>query len=1438
MSKILGLDLGTNSIGWAIRNTQLSGNQIEKVGVVTFNKGVGTNKNGEFSYAAERTKKRSIRRLYQARKYRLWSTLEILIRFGYCPLSLENLNKWRYYNKEEARLQNNGGRVYPVNDVAFGKWIKLDFDGDGKPDFKSPYQLRRYLVINKLDFNDQINRHMLGRALYHIAQRRGFKSSRKNSNDDKVDVENTDIDLQLSERKKNKVISELFEKYPEATTVGYLFACLEDDGYRIREDLNQFAIRQNFKDEIYKIFQFQEISAQSEIFKLLVESAPNKNNGAIFFKRPLRSQKGSVGLCVLEQAIRKDPKTNQPKQVGKCRAPLSHPDFELFRAWQFVNSIKYVDVKNGISQSLPLDLKQQIINEKFFRKSKAYFPFSEIEDLLKNKGLGVKYNYKPDFTVMGCPVSARLREIFGADYLNVAIPKESSAKSKKNYYNIYDIWHVLFSFDDQECVKQFAENKLKLTDDQVKQFVFAWNAMPAGYSMLSLKAIRKINRFLFKGMIYSDAVLLANIPSLVGEENWATKEDVFLESIEIIIEENRFQKKLVQTVNSLISDYKNLEFKFGYKNEDYNLDDSDLRDVRNSILQNFGQNEWESYPNDKQDVIFGTVKDCYQAFFKTRGLIRVDLNGDRYFMVVSNNREFLKSESGFFRLPKLKDTFGEFLKTHFSLSAEKIDKIYHHSDIGIYPPAIPNEKGIVLMGSPKTGSFKNPMAMRTLNQLRKLLNYLIKTKQIDSDTRVVVELARQLNDSNRRWAIEAWQSARAAENREFALAIDELVRDESVHADSSKIEDIDKVRLWYEQNGEESVPDISESGKRRGIRWTDSKKKSFKEIAALKDRVEKYRLWREQKCICIYTGKVISLTDLFNANVIDIEHTIPRSISFDNSLVNKTVTFKEFNRTVKKNRIPFQLSEKDYETVLKNIMPWENKVERIHQQIDYWRLKSRKSVDKDQKDEAIRQRHLWEMELNYWREKVARFKMTSVSNSFKNSQLVDTQIISKYALHYLKTFFEKVDVNNGSHTAVFRRIFGIQQEYTEKDRSSHTHHAKDAAILTLIPTAEKKAKLLKEYFLQMEENMRPSVVEPFPDFKPEYIHSIDDEILINYVKRNQFLTGAKKIVRKRGETELIPGTTKPKISTGDCIRGQLHGETFYGAITQFEKESNGKWKRDEHNNLVKDESVRYVLRVPFKYKSGSDISGFKNWEEIEKAVVDEGLKKHIKIQIEKHGGLKEAFEKGIYLLDSNSNPVGNPIRHVRVWANNLREPLKVKKHGFLSAKEYKQYYYAANTANCYFAIYENGSIQKYELRNLKEAAELKRIGRASTPRDLFQNTIVVEKRGKKYTLNLKIVLEPGIKVIFLRSPEEVNELNLLDLNKRLYICTHFEKDGRLNFKYHKEARNIIEGDYNESELNWDNPNPKLRCSYTKYLMLVENMDFVMEMDGSVHFNKL
>src|SRR5690606_10397321 len=125
--KILGIDSGTNSLGWAIRDTEKEGNQIIDYGVVTFEKGVASEKGIEFHKVKKRTESRGKRNNYRSEKYRKWEILSFLIENKMCPLTIEELDDWRKYKKGQKRK-------YPQN-PKFLNWLRFDFDGDGKPDF-------------------------------------------------------------------------------------------------------------------------------------------------------------------------------------------------------------------------------------------------------------------------------------------------------------------------------------------------------------------------------------------------------------------------------------------------------------------------------------------------------------------------------------------------------------------------------------------------------------------------------------------------------------------------------------------------------------------------------------------------------------------------------------------------------------------------------------------------------------------------------------------------------------------------------------------------------------------------------------------------------------------------------------------------------------------------------------------------------------------------------------------------------------------------------------------------------------------------------------------------------------------------------------------------------------------------------------------------------
>ncbi|MBD1263062.1 hypothetical protein HZY62_20895 [Maribacter polysiphoniae] len=1382
MNKILGIDLGTNSIGLTLREDEV----FSWYGVYTFRKGVGEGKTGEFSFAAERTKHRSSRRLYNARRYRKWETLEVLIEKGYCPLNMENLDKWKKYKK-------GIGRVFPVEDKAFQKWIRLDFNGDNTPDFSSPFQLRRLLINEKLDLSIQENRYKIGRALYHIAQRRGFKSSRKQGANEKTAV------YKGSNETKTIGRNEYEDLIIEHGSLGAAFAYLEDNGIRVR---NRYTLRSDYLSEVQKILECQNIADND--FKEKIEKA-------IFFQRPLRSQKALVGKCTLEP--------------NKARCPVSHPRFEEYRAWSFINNIKFRTDKDAQLEAIPLELKEKLYHEKFFFKSKREFDFSEIRKFIQAKGgknWELNYSKKMDkVSVSSCFVSARLKSVFGEDWKNyekTVIRKNKKGEDEAKKYTIEDIWHILFSFEDEEYFDEFLIDVLELEETQVKELKTLFNNFPVGYANLSLKAINNILPFLREGMIYSQAVILAKIPEILGKEVFEGDREVILKAIKDEIEANRKYKKIITIANNLIFKYYALDYedRFAWKDTTYKLNESDFKDVESAAKEHFGGKTWLKLDDGYKQKILSEVTAKYQAFF------------------ASSKREHLKP-------PHLVNQIKRFLDDNFNVEEKILNKIYHPSQIDIYP----KKEGQQYLLSPKTASFKNPMAYKTLYKLRDVINYLIKTGKIDEDTRIVVEVARDLNDSNKRWAIEQYQRHRETENREFANAISELIKDPEFSGIANPISttDTDKFRLWAEQleNYEEVV----------------------KSINASKDDVQKYRLWKEQNCVCIYTGKLIKLTDLFNKNVIDFEHTIPRSKSFDNSLANLTVCYADYNRGIKKNQMPTELPNYEFEShgylpIKPRLLDWEKKVDALRKQIETQKRNSKLAIDKDSKDKAIRARHLLQMEYNYWKNKLDRFTRTEIPQGFVNSQLIDTQIITKYAFHYLKTVFSKVEVIKGTNTAQFRKIYEIQPKDEAKDRGKHYHHAIDAAVLTLIPSPRKREEILKTAYEFEEENRGKQYHEkPFSSFSYSMIEEIQKNILINNIAdKDQTLTLGIKKVRKRGRIVWLRdkngkllldanGNKIIKIAQGDSIRGELHQQTYYGKIKIAAKDKDGSLKRNEDGNILynqvdgKDE-IWMVIRKPI------DSVNFKT-----DVIIDKHLEQHLKRKLAE--GVKQHELKDFQ---------GKTLRHLRCRVKAARGFMNpdnatiVKEQVYKSSKDYKNFIYADSGENYMFGLYENENGRSIVPFNVFESAKYAKHLEELTPENLFKSKEILEPvyigRGKKSKRAIiKHVFMVGQKVIlFENDKEELKDLENDDLSNRLYFVKRLAdaKTQRILFQHHLDARDDkqLMGDFPKEEFGTKGKDgfskfsvdfvaPRLLLTPGNFTFVIEGEDFDMKLDGSIEF---
>ncbi|MBI9061480.1 MAG: type II CRISPR RNA-guided endonuclease Cas9, partial [Marinilabiliaceae bacterium] len=1182
--KILGLDLGTNSIGWAVVETedQKQFKLIDK-GVRIFQEGVKIEKGVEGSKAAERTAYRSARRIKYRRKLRKINTLKVLSTNGYCPpLSGHELDEWRY------------NRVYPKNN-AFREWWLTDHEGAAdqrKAQTKNPYYFRHLAASEKLDLTQEKNRHLIGRAFYHMAQRRGFLSNR---------LETT----KESEGAVTKSITEITQAKGELT-LGQYFYGLYQKGEKIRD---QYTHR-----EAHYLTEFDSICEKQELPAGMITALKK----AIFYQRPLKSQKGVVGKCPFE--------TNKP------RCAVSHPLFEEYRMRCLINNIKIKTPTDEHLRFLNEAEKNKIIPQ-FFRK-KDHFDFEDLAKQLapkkqyqfyKSRTINPEdwlFNYDLKTTVSGCPVSARFKSLFGDDWAHY---KQSYIREKDGHpsqIDIQDVWHVLFTYDSADKLKEFASHRLKLDETQMDEFMRIH--LKQDYASLSLKAINKILPYLREGLIYSHAVFLANMEQVIPADVWADKENQHLirQEIQQLIHTQNEAKQVTEVVNSLIKQNRDTDATWSKEATDLYRTDL-MRTLRNY----YGTEKYQGFQTEKKQRLEAAAFELFQTQMQKH----------------MGRGEFTQPQ-------RIDDRIRQFLADHFNVNGS-FEKLYHPSAMDVYQAPTKGKDGNYYLGSPLVASVRNPMAMRALHQLRHVINELIRTETIDTNTTIQIEMARDLMNANERKALQSWQRDRENKRKGYAQLI----------------------KKHFEENNITRDPSVEE--------------------------ILKYQLWEEQNHICLYTGQQIGLTEFLGADPLyDIEHTIPQSLSFDNSQVNKTLCQSRFNRATKRNKIPTELN--NHAAILERIEHWHGTIEKLNKQINAAVRQAQTASTKEAKDNAIQKRHRLRIERDYHRDKYNRFTMKDVPTGFKNSQLVDTGIITKYARLYLKTLFNRTFTVKGSTVADFRKFWGLQDIYAKKQRVNHIHHCIDAITIACM-TQPQYAQLAQFYrawegLREQGIDKKPTFNKPWPRFT-EDVKAIEQELLVSHYTPDNLPKKNQKKLRKRGQIQCTKNG-QAIIQTGDSVQGSLHKETFYGAIEREVKNKKGETEK----------VIKYVVRKKLDMLSDADLKNIvddsvkaivinaRNEEKTLRKKLDALTKQLQKAEEHEEPAMRQErsqLEQAIVELYALPTKKGGfvPIKKVRLYQPTVTNPLHIKKQRdktTKSPKPYKENYYAANDGNYLMAIYE------------------------------------------------------------------------------------------------------------------------------------------------------
>lgn len=1092
MTKILGIDTGTNSHGWAIVEKQADEYHLLDKGVDIFQEGVlKTEKGKEYSKAAERTAHKAARVRNYRIKLRKIRLLRILSDAHLCPpLSKVELSAWRL--KKE----------YPKNEL-FMQWQSTDDESE-----KTPYAYRHKCLHESLDFSSITDRHILGRAFYHMIQRRGFLSNRKDQSADDTG-------------KVKESISNLTQEMHDAgyEYLGDYFYSLYNKGEKIR---NHYTAR----NEHY-LAEFKAICEKQDLDKNLGPEVVRQIEKAIFDQRPLKSQKGQVGKCVFEK--------------NKTRCASSHPMYEEFRMLSFINNIKILTPNDDVLRPLSSE-ERALIMPLFFRKSKKLFDFEDIAKKLAPKNqygfykkssdaeMPYLFNYPMDTSVSGCPVTAALIDIFGENWIDALCETYTLAEGKSRLNVVNDIWHVLFFYTDDTKLAEFAKNRLQLNDEEARKFCKI--SLPGDYASLSLKAICKILPYLRRGLIYSHAVFLGNLCEVMPQYEW------------------------------------------------------DMEEMRNAAIEHIIH---EMNQIDSKDV--RTFEVCIK----------------------------------------------EYLKEQYHVSEEKLKKLYHPSMMEVYPRVQrTNNHGVYQLGSPRIDSVRNPMAMRSIFRLRKLVNRLLEEGKIDQNTEIHIEFARELNDANKRYAIAAYTKENQKTNDEARKKIKELFKDET-----------------------------------------------GKDIEPKDDDVLKYVLWEEQGHICLYTGRQIAISDFVGTSQkFDIEHTIPRSVGGDSTRMNLTLCDSRFNREVKKTKLPTELPNHD--EIMARINVWKEKYESLDKQIRRQKKLSKGATTKDQKDAVIRKRHFLELQRDYWRGKYMRFTMESVPEGFSRRQGTDISVISKYARLYLESLFTHVYTVKGIATSDFRKIWGIQKAYSKKERVNHVHHCIDAIVIACIGLDEYNK--LESYYHDEENHewygmSKAYFKKPWPTFV-EDLKNVQDEILVyHYTPDNMPKQGRRKILL---DVE-VDGIKKKKkvLCKGDAARGSLHSDTYYGAIendgvVRYVKRINlASMKVTDVKNIV-DDAVRGIVEAAIREKGFKEAMAGTIWMNEEKQIPIKkvrcytSIKNPISFDKKKQRDLSDKEYKRNYYVTTKGNYI------VALYVGSTKTGKRKTFYEFVNMMEAAGYYKTSN----------------------------------------------------------------------------------------------------------------------------------------------------------------
>jgi len=725
----------------------------------------------------------------------------------------------------------------------------------------------------------------------------------------------------------------------------------------------------------------------------------------------------------------------------------------------------------------------------------------------------------------------------------------------------------------------------------------------------------------------------------------------------------------------------------------------------------------------------------------------------------------------------------------------------------------------------KQGELRNPLVEQLINEALIIVADIWK-KFGDKPAEIKVELARELkNNAERRAKIYAT-------NRENQKA-NEGIRDLLVELKQElSLANIEKYKLWVSQEN-----------------FDDKYMRQYKDPS--KSEIEKIKLWREQGHVSPYTAQPIPLSGLFDKASYDVDHIIPQSRYFDDSFTNKIICEKGVNHD-KGNRTameyfeigsirPDVLSKANYvdhvnkyfhgmkrKNLLTTKVP-DDPINRQMKETQYISIRIKEELNKIVGNNNVKTTTgaITDYLRNQWG---LTDKFKSILKGRYEAILENEKFLEEKYAYYLKMAYAMDNGDEAPEEKLSYELFAkwYNDNFFKKKnnklvfegwskRIDHRHHAIDALVVACTkPTHIKKLNDLNKVLQTWLDDRKEDLL---PGFEGSPSELLDEILNLDAAKRDEIfkqIDGFRKIEKpwpafpfdaearirqiiisqKPKDKLLIQETEKSGLQIK--MRGQLHEGTLYG----------------------KSQGVE-TYRIPLSKLAGSNFATEKTIEKI----VDDFLRNAIGNHLKDYDNKKEeAFSaEGILTLNkklaSKNNKDGlaaphTPISSIKVY---YRDPVKIKKKKGAQDTEdalqrldrknaYNDNLYVKTGDNYLFAVLEKSGKRIFDLISFFDAVNLiKEEFNKSVNKKVFNKDAVFKKYfEEKHKAFLLFTLKQGDTVYV---PGEEGETitnpasplynsfwnNTAERSKGVYNVVKFAKNLQIYFIKHDVADVIARG---------------------------------------------